>query len=101
MASDRAAPESAAFLQLEQLVRSLGEELAGFRRRALVAEARVRTLEEALAQGGDVDTLQRLERLEAENADFRARLEFAGQHLRTLASRAKFVRQQGPAAESA
>lgn len=101
MASDRVAPESLAFTQLEQLVRGLGEELANFRRRALQAEARVRTLEESMARGGDADTLERLERLEAENADFRARLEFAGQHVRTLANRAKFVRQQGPAAGNA
>ena len=41
------------FQELERLVRSLGDELGGFRRRALQAEARVRELEQVLdAQGG-------------------------------------------------
>lgn len=44
---------SSPFHELERLVRHLGDELAGFRRRALQAEARVRELEEALAQRGD------------------------------------------------
>ena len=41
------------FHELERLVRHLGDELAGFRRRALQAEARVRELEESLARRGD------------------------------------------------
>ena len=44
---------SSPFHELERLVRHLGDELAGFRRRALQAEARVRELEEALAQRGE------------------------------------------------
>jgi hypothetical protein len=36
--SDSAAPDLASFHELEQLVRNLGDELAGFRRRALSAE---------------------------------------------------------------
>jgi len=43
--SDSERPEIIAFRDLEQLVRHLGDELAGFRRRALLAEARVRDLE--------------------------------------------------------
>jgi hypothetical protein len=45
--SDSAAPEFASFHELEQLVHSLGEELAGFRKRALTAEARLKALEVA------------------------------------------------------
>lgn len=87
-------PESAAFRQLDQLVRSLGEELAGFRRRALAAEARVRVLETALQQGGDAPSLERLRTLEAENEDLRARVAFAAERTQQLVSRVHFLRQQ-------
>lgn len=94
MESDRAVPESPGFKQLELLVRNLGDELASFRRRAQVAEARVRTLESALSNGGDELTLDRVRALEAENADLRARLGHAAQRARQLAARVKFIRQQ-------
>ena len=42
-------PEIAAFRELETLVRNLSDQLAGFRRRALAAEARSRELEQILA----------------------------------------------------
>ena len=44
--SDNAA-DFASFRELEQLVHSLGEELAGFRKRALSAENRLKALEAA------------------------------------------------------
>jgi len=87
-------PETAAFRQLDQLVRHLGEELAGFRRRALAAEARVRVLETAMQQGGDAASLERLRILEDENADLRARVIFATERTRQLLARVHFLRQQ-------
>ncbi len=42
-------PEAAAFRELDTLVRNLSDQLAGFRRRALAAEARSRELEQILA----------------------------------------------------
>jgi len=42
-------PETAAFRELDTLVRNLSDQLAGFRRRALAAEARSRELEQILA----------------------------------------------------
>jgi hypothetical protein len=86
---------TAAFRQLEQLVRALGEELAGFRKRAHAAEARIRSLEAAPGLGGDLAALDRLRALERENADLRARLDYASSRTRALASRMKFIRQQG------
>lgn len=94
MASDRAMPESQAFQQLEQLVRSLGEELAVFRKRALAAEARVRSLEAVVAEGGTEGSLERLKTLDAENGELKARLVHAAQRARQLAARVKFMRQQ-------
>lgn len=87
-------PESAAYRQLHQLVHHLGEELAGFRRRALAAESRVRDLETAMQQGGDSASLERLRILEAENGDLRARITFATERTRQLLARVHFLRQQ-------
>ena len=42
-------PDLAAFRELDTLVRNLSDQLAGYRRRALAAESRVRELE----QGAD------------------------------------------------
>ena len=92
--SDLEQPDSAAFRQLEHLVHHLGEELAGFRRRAHSAETRVRTLESALEQGGDLPAIERLRTLEAENADLRARVTYAAERTRQLLTRVKFLRQQ-------
>jgi hypothetical protein len=82
-----------AFEELEQLVRHLGDELAGFRRRALQAEARVKELEAAVA-GNPIASSADVERLEAENARLAARLETAGGQARQLLERVRFLRQQ-------
>ncbi|MBC7897330.1 MAG: hypothetical protein H7066_18075 [Cytophagaceae bacterium] len=94
MESDRAVPESQGFKQLEQLVRSLGDELATFRKRAQLAEGRVRLLEGALSGGADEISVDRVRALAAENADLKARLGHAAQRTRQLAARVKFIRQQ-------
>lgn len=52
-------PEAAAFRELEALVRNLSDQLAGFRRRALAAEARSRELEQILAgMSGKLDEVR-------------------------------------------
>ncbi len=103
-------PDVAAFRELELLVRHLSDQLAGYRRRALGAEARVRELEqrtqalegaltEARAQApapvsvpivlpsaGDA-------RLEAENRQLRQRLAEARERAGVLVERVRFVRQ--------
>ena len=43
-------PELAAFRELETLVRNLGEQLAGYRKRALSAEVKCRELEDSLSR---------------------------------------------------
>ena len=92
--SDREVPESLAFRQLELLVRNLGEELAAFRRRAQSAETRVRALEDAVQNGGDEASLERLKTLEVENAELRARVAYATERTRQLVARVHFLRQQ-------
>ena len=48
--SDLVRPDTAAFRELDALVRNLSDQLAGYRRRALAAEARSRELEQVVAE---------------------------------------------------
>ena len=92
--SDRAPrPPLTAFAELQQLVRSLGEELAAFRSLALSAEARVRTLVERVGTDG-VQATERLAELERENEELRQRLAAAGDQARQMLDRLRFLRQQ-------
>lgn len=93
--SDRAQSESdsvLAFRELEQLVRNLGEELSTFRRRAHLAESRLKAL--GNSSSGDGAAEERVSALEAENARLRARLEQASARTRAMLDRVRFLRQQ-------
>jgi hypothetical protein len=100
--SDSERPEITAFHELEQLVRHLGDELAGFRRRALLAESRVRELESEETEP-DVRVQralsERVSRLEEENSVLRSRLESATARTRQMLERVRFIRQQAQGAE--
>jgi hypothetical protein len=100
--SDSERPEIVAFRDLEQLVRHLGDELAGFRRRALLAESRLRDLESEerapeVTQQRALD--ERVTELEHENAVLRARLDSATERTRQMLERVRFIRQQAQRAE--
>jgi uncharacterized protein involved in exopolysaccharide biosynthesis len=90
--SDSVRPETAAFAELEQLVKHLGDELASFRRRALQAEARLKTLESAGVKG--VVSPERVHFLERENAGLTTRLEAARTRTQQMIDRVRFLRQQ-------
>lgn len=95
--SDSERPEITAFRELEMLVRHLGDELAGFRRRALLAEARVRDAE---AEGASPvaqqqrELSERVTHLEHENAALKGRLDSATARTRQMLDRVRFIRQQ-------
>ena len=91
--SDHERPDFTAFRQLEQLVRSLGEELASFRRRALQAEARVKAYE-AAERPANLFTEQRVLDLEREVGELRVRLRFATERTRVVLDQIRFLRQQ-------
>ena len=99
--SDNARPETIAFRELEQLVRHLGDELAGFRRRALLAESRLRELETEDAQpvAHSRELNERLTQLEHDNAVLRGRLDSATARTRQMLDRVRFIRQQAQGAE--
>ena len=90
--SDSVLPERAAFAELEQLVKHLGDELASFRRRALQAEARLKTLESTGVKG--VVSPERVQFLERENAGLTTRLDAARARTQQMIDRVRFLRQQ-------
>jgi predicted nucleic acid-binding Zn-ribbon protein len=84
-------PEVRALEDLEEVVGLIVEELSTFRRRAKQAEA-------AQAKVGTSDELSaarlRIEELEAENQDLRARVEAARSRVTDLLSRVQFLEEQ-------
>ena len=95
--SDSDRPEISAFHELEMLVRHLGDELAAMRRRALVAEARVRDHDVKDARPGAQarrELADRCAELEHENAALKERVESATGTTRQMLDRVRFIRQQ-------
>ncbi len=95
--SDSARPEKAAFKELESLVRHLGEELSGFRRRALQAEARLKEIDTAASSSKP--TPERLAALERENKDLTRRLKAATERINGMLDRVRFLREQSEAVQ--
>ena len=91
-------PDQQAMADLEQLLNHLAEELAGWRRRTLKAEA---DLQEVRANGGVLagpelnQSRQRVIELEMENQALRQRIDGAKERLKTLAGRLTFLEQHG------
>ena len=91
-------PDLKALADLEQVMRHLAEELAGWRRRTLKAEAE---LQQARANGGVLagpeltQARQRIVELETENQALRVRIDAAKDRLRTLSTRLSFLEQHG------
>jgi hypothetical protein len=84
---------------LERLVQHLGEELASYRKRALTAEARVKSLEEQFMGGGM--SIERSFELERENAAMAERLNEARRRTQALLDRVRFLQQQHEGADVA
>ena len=92
--SDNAPAEKRAFAELDALVHHLAEELASFRRRALVAEARIKEIEEHEGGPPSVDLAARVSQLERENGRLQAKLGVATTKAKQMLDRVKFLRQQ-------
>jgi hypothetical protein len=90
-------PDARALEDLSDLLQSVGDELAAWRRRSLKAEAE---LTEARSKGGIlagpelVQARQRVLDLELENHSLRERLDAARERLRLLAARLGFLEQE-------
>jgi hypothetical protein len=91
-------PDQKAMADLEQLLHHLAEELAGWRRRTLKAEAE---LQELRGSGGVLagpelkQSRQRVIDLEMENQALRQRIDGAKDRLKALAGRLTFLEQHG------
>ena len=95
--SDDARSDLAAVQELEILVRHLADELAGFRRRALTAEARLKEVDGM--QGRPAADAQRALTarcavLERENSALTGQLVSAAARARQMLERVRFIRQQ-------
>jgi|SRR5688572_2991223 len=91
--SDNDRADLRAFKELEALVRSLGEELAVFRRRAIAAEGQAK--DGGHVKGGARGTAPgRVADLESENESLRLRLDRAEDRVRQMMERVRFLRQQ-------
>ncbi len=103
--SNPVAPDSAnadaALRELEQLVHTLGDEMASFRKRAQSAEMRIKSIETSAQAGDDLFGEQRLHVLEEENTVIRARTQHAIERIRVLLAQLRFLRQQREAAVQA
>ena len=91
--SSPARPDAKAFLELEALVRNLGEELSTFRKRAHAAEARLKAIA-TKGGGGDEHAEERVAQLELENSKLKTRLDAAAERTRKMLDRVRFLRQQ-------
>ena len=92
MASGGERPDLEALRELEDVLRLLTEELAGWRRRALTAESRV--AESARFADGDGGGAARIEALEEENRGLERRLVSARGQVQEILGRLRFLEQQ-------
>lgn len=97
--SVHARPDVEAVRELESLVRSLGEQLAAFRQRALAAEERLRRIDSTSHQSDPPHVRERILALEEENAALRGRLSAASARTHSVLDRVHFLRQQAQADE--
>lgn len=100
MESSHERPEDAALRELEAVLRAVGEEMVALRKRAQLAEARVRELERGTQLALDPITKgaspadERVDDLERQNVELQERLDTARDRAAALADRLKFLRQQ-------
>lgn len=85
--------------ELETLVRHLVDDLAGYRRRALVAEARLKEIEAHEGGAENVELIARCTQLEQENERLQDRLAAASTRARQMLDRVRFLRQQAQGGE--
>lgn len=92
--SDHATAERAAVGELRTLVHHLADELAAFRRRALVAEARLKELDGHDGSAINLDLAGRVAHLERENERLATKVEAASTRAKQMLDRVRFLRQQ-------
>lgn len=92
--SDNAQTDLRPIHELDALVRHMADDLAAYRRRALIAEARLKEVE---SQDGGVANLElaaRVNQLEQDNERLQGRLDSASARAKQMLDRVRFLRQQ-------
>jgi predicted nucleic acid-binding Zn-ribbon protein len=84
--SDSERPDLVAFQELEHLIMALADEMAGWRRRAQEAEAKLKSAPAGSGKGSAA--------LERENRELKERLEAARVRTKQLLEKLRFLRQQ-------
>jgi hypothetical protein len=97
--SDHAPADRDAVRELGSLVHHLADELAAFRRRALVAEARLKDLDGHNGSAINLDLAGRVAHLERENENLASKVEAAGTRAKAMLDRVRFLRQQTQGAQ--
>ena len=97
--SDHAPTDQHAFRDLETLVHHLADELSTFRRRALLAEAKLKDIETVEGGASSVGLAQRVAELERENAALKKRLDAVSEKTKQMLDRVRFLRQQAQGSE--
>jgi hypothetical protein len=92
--SNHARPDVPAFEELRFLIQQVGEELIGFRKRAQVAETRLKTIATGGGDGSSLAAEERVAQLEGENARLRERLATAESQAEKMLEQVRFLRQQ-------
>jgi hypothetical protein len=92
--SEHGRPDVEAVRELERLLRTLGEQLASYRSRALAAEERLRHIDSTADHPEPPRVRERTRALEQENASLRGRLDAAALRTRSVLDRVHFLRQQ-------
>ena len=92
--SDNAQADLRPIGELDALVRHLADDLAAFRRRALVAEARLKEIESQDGGAANLELATRVSQLERENERLQGKLESATARARQILDRVRFLRQQ-------
>ncbi|MGH7616320.1 MAG: hypothetical protein ACREPM_03755 [Gemmatimonadaceae bacterium] len=85
--------------ELDALVRHMADDLAAYRRRALIAEARLKEVE---SQDGGVANLElaaRVNQLEQDNERLQSKLDAATARAKQILDRVRFLRQQAQGGE--
>jgi hypothetical protein len=87
--------------ELDTLVHHLADELGSFRRRALLAEARLKEVEGHENGAVSLDLAARVAQLEKENKRLHDKVESAGSRAKQMLDRVRFLRQQAQAGAAA
>ena len=92
--SDNAQADLRPVQELDALVRHLADDLASFRRRALVAEARLKEIESQDGGAANLELAARVSQLERDNERLQGKLDSATARARQILDRVRFLRQQ-------